>query len=532
MRRAKIVCTLGPAVGTPEKIRELVDAGMDVARLNMSHGSHEEHRLRYDMVRAASDATGHGVGIIADLQGPKIRLETFAEGKVKLHKGSEFVITTRDVAGDASICGTTYKGLPGDVSEGDPILVDDGKLRLRVVKVDDTDVTTVVEVAGKVSDHKGLNLPGVAVSVPALSEKDKDDLRWALHTSVDFIALSFVRSAADADDVRAIMREEGVVLPIIAKIEKPQAIDNLDEIVKAFDAFMVARGDLGVECPLEDVPFLQKRVIDKARRNAKPVIVATQMLESMISNPRPTRAEASDVANAVLDGADAVMLSGETSVGEFPIETVETMARIVASTEDHELAKMAAIDWQPRTRGGVIAKAAAEVADRIGAAYTVAFTQSRRLRSAPLALPRASAGAGLHAGRQGALAAVADLGRGDLPHHRCRAHRRDGAAGGPGAAEDRPRLRGRPGRHHRRLAAGHPRLDQRAADPPDGRRPPPGRPGLPPRLSVSTSVPPTRRAVVRRRAARPPTPSSAAAATRCRRGPAPIRRARGCPRSG
>jgi pyruvate kinase len=376
VRRAKIVCTLGPAVSTPEKIRELVDAGMDVARLNMSHGSHAEHRLQYDMVRAASDATGHGVGIIADLQGPKIRLETFTDGKVKLSKDAEFVITTRDVEGDATICGTTYKGLPGDVSAGDPILVDDGKLRLRVVKVDDTDVTTRVEVAGKVSDHKGLNLPGVAVSVPALSDKDKDDLRWALRTSVDFIALSFVRSAADVDDVRTIMREEGVMLPIIAKIEKPQAIDNLDEIVQAFDAFMVARGDLGVECPLEDVPFLQKRVIDKARRNAKPVIVATQMLESMITNPRPTRAEASDVANAVLDGADAVMLSGETSVGEYPIETVETMARIIASTEDHELAKMAAIDWQPRTRGGVVAKAAAEVADRVGASYAVAFTQS------------------------------------------------------------------------------------------------------------------------------------------------------------
>jgi pyruvate kinase len=376
VRRAKIVCTLGPAVDTADDIRRLVEAGMDVARLNMSHGTHDDHRRRYDLVRQASDATGHGVGIIADLQGPKIRLETFAAGKAKLANGDEFVITTRDVVGDASICGTTYKGLPGDVSEGDPILVDDGKLRLRVVKVEGQDVTTRVDVGGKVSDHKGLNLPGVAVSVPALSEKDVDDLRWALRTSVDFIALSFVRSAADVEDVRRIMREEGVLLPVIAKIEKPQAIDNLDEVVDAFDAFMVARGDLGVECPLEDVPFLQKRVVDKARRNAKPVIVATQMLESMIDNPRPTRAEASDVANAVLDGADAVMLSGETSVGEYPIETVETMARIIASTEDHELAKMAAIDWQPLTRGGVIAKAAAEVAYRVGASYLVAFTQS------------------------------------------------------------------------------------------------------------------------------------------------------------
>jgi pyruvate kinase len=376
VRRAKIVCTLGPAVDTADDIRRLVEAGMDVARLNMSHGTHDDHRRRYDLVRQASDATGHGVGIIADLQGPKIRLETFKDGKVKLAKGSTFVITTRDVEGDATICGTTYQGLPGDVSEGDPILVDDGKLRLRVVSVEGDDVTTRVEVGGKVSDHKGLNLPGVAVSVPALSEKDVQDLRWALRTSVDFIALSFVRSAADVDDVRRIMREEGVQLPVIAKIEKPEAIDNLDEVVRAFDGFMVARGDLGVECPLEDVPFLQKRVIDKARRNAKPVIVATQMLESMITAPAPTRAEASDVANAVLDGADAVMLSGETSVGEYPVETVETMARIITSTEDHELAQMAAIDWRPLTRGGVIAKAAAEVADRVDAKYLVAFTQS------------------------------------------------------------------------------------------------------------------------------------------------------------
>jgi pyruvate kinase len=376
VRRAKIVCTLGPASSAPERLIELVAAGMDVARLNMSHGNHADHRRRYDLVRQASDETGHGVGIIADLQGPKIRLETFGDGKARLSEGDEFVITTRDVVGDATVCGTTYKGLPRDVAEGDPILVDDGKLRLRVVKVDDEDVTTRVEVGGKVSDHKGLNLPGVAVSVPALSEKDVEDLRWALRTSVDYVALSFVRSAADADDVRRVMEDEGIMLPVIAKIEKPQAIDNLDEVVDAFDAFMVARGDLGVECPLEDVPFLQKRVIDKARRNAKPVIVATQMLESMISNPAPTRAEASDVANAVLDGADAVMLSGETSVGDYPIETVETMARIIESTEGHELTSMAAIDWQPLTRGGVIAKAAAEVAERMNAKYLVAFTQS------------------------------------------------------------------------------------------------------------------------------------------------------------
>jgi pyruvate kinase len=376
VRRAKIVCTLGPAISTPEQIRALVDAGMDIARLNMSHGSHADHERSYRLVRAAADATGHGVGIFADLQGPKIRLDTFADGSAALDVGARFTITTREVPGDAKICGTTYDGLPGDVSPGDPILIDDGKIRLRVVEVNGPDVVTEVVVGGPVSNNKGINLPGVAVSVPALSEKDIEDLRFALHLSVDFVALSFVRSAKDVEKVREVMKEEGVLLPVIAKIEKPQAIDNLNEIVKAFDAFMVARGDLGVECPLEDVPFLQKRVVDKARRNAKPVIVATQMLESMISNPAPTRAEASDVANAVLDGADAVMLSGETSVGKYPIQAVETMARIIASTERHGLSSMAAIDWQPKTKGGIIAKAAAEVAERVGAKYLVAFTQS------------------------------------------------------------------------------------------------------------------------------------------------------------
>lgn len=376
MRRAKIVCTLGPAVSTPEKIRALVDAGMDVARLNLSHGSHADHEKVYEMVRRASDESGHAIGIFADLQGPKIRLGKVASGPVKLEEGAEFTITTREVPGDEQVCSTTYDGLPGDVAEGDQILIDDGKVRLEVLSVQGTDVQTRVVVAGPVSDNKGINLPGVAVSVPALSEKDKEDLRWALHLTVDFIALSFVRSAADVEDVRDVMREEGIFLPVIAKIEKPQAIDNIEEIVDAFDGFMVARGDLGVECPLEDVPFLQKQVIDVARRHAKPVIVATQMLESMISAPRPTRAEASDVANAVLDGADAVMLSGETSVGEFPIEAVEVMSRIIESTEDHGLSRMTAIDWQPRTRGGVIAKAAAEVAERTGAKYLVAFTQS------------------------------------------------------------------------------------------------------------------------------------------------------------
>ena len=376
MAKSKIVCTLGPATSSLETISELIEAGMDVARLNMSHGTHADHEQSYRNVRRAADDAGRGVAIFADLQGPKIRLETFADGPVELENGARFTITTREVKGTAQECGTTYAGLPGDVTAGDQILIDDGKIRLKVVEVDGDDVHTEVVVGGPVSDHKGINLPGVAVSVPALSEKDEEDLRWALRTSVDFIALSFVRAASDVDRAREIMDEEGLNLPVIAKIEKPQAIENLEEIINAFDAFMVARGDLGVECPLEQVPLLQKRVVEEARRNAKPVIVATQMLESMITNPAPTRAEASDVANAILDGADAVMLSGETSVGDYPIEAVRTMSRIASVVEEWDPHRMAAIDWQPRTRSGVIAKAAAEVAERIGAKYLVAFTQS------------------------------------------------------------------------------------------------------------------------------------------------------------
>ncbi|MGH3366695.1 MAG: pyruvate kinase [Nocardioidaceae bacterium] len=376
MRRAKIVCTLGPATSTPQRIRELVTSGMDVARFNLSHGSHADHEQVYKLVRDAADQSGRGVGVLVDLQGPKIRLGRFADGSATLEEGARFTITTRDILGDGSICSTTYAGLPGDVGVGDEILVDDGNVGLRVLRAGDTDVETTVEVAGVVSDSKGINLPGVAVSVPAMSEKDIEDLRWALHLRADWIALSFVRSAADVEDVRRVMEEENEFLPVIAKIEKPQALENLEEVIDAFDGFMVARGDLGVEMPLEGVPLAQKRIINRARLHAKPVIVATQMLESMVSSPRPTRAEASDVANAVLDGADAVMLSGETSVGEYPIDAVSTMARIVESTEKHGLDQVAGVDWQPKTRSGIICKAAAEVAERINAKYLVAFTQS------------------------------------------------------------------------------------------------------------------------------------------------------------
>jgi pyruvate kinase len=293
-----------------------------------------------------------------------------------LSRGDIFTITTDDVEGTKERVGTTYKGLPGDCKAGDRILIDDGKVTVEVTEVNGNDVITKVIEPGAVSNNKGINLPGVAVSVPALSEKDMDDLRWGLKAGADFIALSFVRNADDIRDVHRIMDEEGIRIPVIAKIEKPQAVDNLVGIVEAFDGIMVARGDLGVELPIEDVPLVQKRCVELARDAAKPVIVATQMLDSMITNSRPTRAEATDCANAVLDGADALMLSGETSVGEFAIEAVQTMSRIIQRTEEGGLERIRPLKHEPRTKGGAITKAAVEVGAIVGAKFLVAFTQS------------------------------------------------------------------------------------------------------------------------------------------------------------
>ncbi|CAN2196272.1 PykF Pyruvate kinase [Candidatus Nanopelagicaceae bacterium] len=376
MRRAKIVCTMGPAVESPEKVRELIAAGMNMARLNLSHGGYPEHQARLDQVRAAAKEAGVPVAILVDLQGPKIRLARFKAGPHDLARGDIFTITTDEVEGTKERVGTTYKGLPGDCKPGDRILIDDGKVTVEVVEVKGNDVITKVIEPGAVSNNKGINLPGVAVSVPALSEKDMDDLRWGLKAGADFIALSFVRSADDIVDVHRIMDEVGIRIPVIAKIEKPQAVENLQGIVNAFDGIMVARGDLGVELPIEEVPLVQKHCIELAREAAKPVIVATQMLDSMITNSRPTRAEATDCANAVLDGADALMLSGETSVGEFAIEAVQTMARIISHTEQGGMDMIRPMKSAPKTKGGAITKAATEVGAIVGAKYLVTFTQS------------------------------------------------------------------------------------------------------------------------------------------------------------
>jgi pyruvate kinase len=376
-RRAKIVCTLGPATSSQEQITALIGAGMDVARLNMSHGHQSDHLETYRRVRAGSDATGRSVGILADLQGPKIRLGEFPDGPFRLAAGDPFTITTEQIPGNTREASTTYEGLPYDVGPGDRILIDDGNVQMDVVSVSGNRVHLLVVVGGKISNHKGINLPGVNVSAPALTDKDEADLRFALELGVDIVALSFVRSPDDAHLARKIMTDLGRMhVPLIAKIEKPQAVDVLPDIVDAFDGIMVARGDLGVELPLEQVPTVQTRAIKLARERARPVIVATQMLESMINSPRPTRAEVSDVAGAVAAGADAVMLSAETSVGAYPIETVATMSRIVAAAEESSLVAEHHLSRLPTTTGGAIARAAAEVGAIVGAKALVAFTMT------------------------------------------------------------------------------------------------------------------------------------------------------------
>jgi pyruvate kinase len=375
-RRAKIVCTLGPATASAERIGQLIDAGMNVARLNLSHGERVQHMQLFESVRSESRRRGVYVAILADLQGPKIRLGKLADGEHLLREGASFVITTDEIIGDSTRASTTYKGLSKDCTAGDILLIDDGKVSLQISKISGDEIFTIVRNGGPIGSNKGINAPGSSLSVPALSAKDLMDLEWALNAGVDLIALSFVRSGSDIAGVHEVMDRLGGRVPVIAKIEKPQAVTNLEEIVAAFDGLMVARGDLGVELPIEEVPLVQKQCITTARENAKPVIVATQMLDSMINQPTPTRAEATDCANAILDGADALMLSGETSVGKFPIEAVATMSRIIAKTEEKALSDVAQLRHNPHTKSGAITKAAAEVGAVVGARFLVAFTQS------------------------------------------------------------------------------------------------------------------------------------------------------------
>ena len=390
-RRAKIVCTMGPATSSEEGIAALLDAGMNVARMNFSHGDYADHKSTYDRLRAAAKAADKALAILADLQGPKIRLGRFSDGPHEWSTGDQVTITVDDIVGTRDRVSTTYTGLAQDARPGDRLLIDDGKVGLVVTQVHRNDVVCSVSEGGPVSNNKGISLPGMNVSVPAMSQKDIDDLKFALSIGVDLIALSFVRSPADVELVHKVMDEVGAPrLPVIAKLEKPEAVANLESIVLAFDGIMVARGDLGVELPLEQVPLVQKRAVQIARENARPVIVATQMLDSMIEHSRPTRAEASDVANAVLDGADAVMLSGETSVGKYSIIAVKTMAKIIEAVEA-ESTMVPPLTHVPKTKRGVLSYAARDIGERLDAKALVAFTFSgdtvRRLARLHTPLP-------------------------------------------------------------------------------------------------------------------------------------------------
>jgi pyruvate kinase len=336
MKRTKIVCTLGPATSTLERITALIEEGADMMRINFSHGLYEEHLERIKLVRLASEIVNRPIGILQDLQGPKIRIGDLAK-TILLNPGEKLTITTDDIVGDFDRISTTYKEIVNDVKLGDTILMDDGRIELQVLSKTETEVVTEVIIGGLLKPRKGINLPGVNISIPSLTEKDIRDLEFGLKNNVDMVALSFVRTVDDIRRIKQIIREKGKNTWVIAKIEKPEAIENLDAIILEADGIMVARGDLGVEMKTHEVPVLQKVIVEKCNMLNKPVIIATQMLESMIENPRPTRAEANDVANAVFDGTDAVMLSGETAVGEYPVQAVDIMSDIIERVEKHGL---------------------------------------------------------------------------------------------------------------------------------------------------------------------------------------------------
>jgi pyruvate kinase len=390
MRRTKIVATVGPASSSPQSLEQLVQAGVNVFRLNFSHGTHEQHLAVIRSAREIGARLHRPVALLQDLSGPKIRTGKVAGEGVSLVKGARIAITTdTSIEGTAELISTTYEPLPRDVKPGDPILLDDGNLELRVVDVAGDRVVCEVVDGGTLRSNKGMNLPGVALSTPALTEKDRKDLVFGVQHQVDYVAMSFVRRAEDVLGAKELIRSMGESTPVIAKIEKPEAVENLDGILAAADGVMVARGDLGVELGTEDVPIVQKRIIAAANASGKVVITATQMLESMIENPRPTRAEASDVANAILDGTDAVMLSGESAVGKFPVETVQTMARIADYTEEHGMASIRARRGEDRREDRAAAgtgpgtpvtrsltRVAASVAEELGCKLIVAFTES------------------------------------------------------------------------------------------------------------------------------------------------------------
>jgi pyruvate kinase len=382
MRRVKIICTIGPASREIDVLTKLVEAGMNVARLNMSHGTHEYHRGTIERVRQVSENLRAPIAILADLQGPKLRVGKMQDGGVPIKRGEELILTSEDIVGQPGRVPIQYKELPQRTRPGERILIDDGLLEVEVVSSTDMDIVTRVVIGGVLNDNKGMNLPDASLDIPALTAKDLEDVRFALTNQADWIALSFVRTAHEVLELKAIIQNDsayGRVPPVVSKIEKPEAVRNIDAIIRASDAIMVARGDLGIETAPETVPMVQKMIITKCLAAAKPVITATQMLDSMIRNPRPTRAEASDVANAVLDGSDAIMLSGETATGQYPVETVQTMVKIAAQAEQVLLTS----DYRARfaepeiyTGAGAICHAAMQTADELNATAIIAPTVS------------------------------------------------------------------------------------------------------------------------------------------------------------
>ena len=376
LKKTKIVCTLGPSSNTPEIIEKMIKAGMNVARFNFSHGSHEEHKQRIDMVRAASQKLGIPVALLLDTKGPEIRLGKFKNGSIMMEAGKDFTLTARDIEGDETIASMNYKELPQDVKAGDHILLSDGLVNLEVVSVEGEDIHTKILNSGKMSDRKRVAIPGIAINLPAVSETDAADIEFGCRMNMDWIAASFIQRGKDVLTIRKILEKHDSHMKIISKIECQAAVNNIDDIIKMSDGIMVARGDLGVEVPAEEVPMLQKVLIHKCQAAGKPVITATQMLESMCNNPRPTRAETSDVANAILDGTDAIMLSGETAGGLYPVEAVETMARVATFTESNFAPKSYEdVDAESTTTTESIGKAVVKIAKDLHAAAIIASTE-------------------------------------------------------------------------------------------------------------------------------------------------------------
>lgn len=379
MKKAKIVCTIGPSSESKEILKEMMLTGMDVARLNFSHGSHSNHLKKIKNIRSISKSIGKSVAILGDLQGPKIRTGLLRDKECLLRENSEVVLTTRNVLGTEEVISTNYKNIVKDLKKGDTILIDDGLIQLKVKDIEGNNIKCNVTAGGILKEHKGINLPGVELSVQSLTKKDEDDLKFCIDNELDYIALSFVRKASDIKRVKSIISKRKKEIPVIAKLEKPEAVENLDSILEVSDGVMIARGDMGVEMKLEMVPIVQKKVIQKANEYMKPVITATQMLESMTEHQRPTRAEVSDVANAILDGTDAVMLSQETAVGKYPVETVKVMSSIIEMTEKgflFQIHQKRICTDKVLSFPDAVTNAAAYSAEVIQAKAIVAFTQS------------------------------------------------------------------------------------------------------------------------------------------------------------